>query len=120
MTTSDKAFPKPGLPVRGSQTGRPIMVLLDLLGRRGTLRIVWELREDALTFRALQEAAELNPSTLNARLKELRGAVLVALGEGGYALTDHGKSLLSHLSPLHVWADDWAQGALTNQADAAK
>jgi DNA-binding HxlR family transcriptional regulator len=32
--------------VRGSRTGRPVMALLDLLGRRWTLRIVWELRED--------------------------------------------------------------------------
>jgi L-alanine-DL-glutamate epimerase-like enolase superfamily enzyme len=36
--------PKPGKPVRGSQTGRPIMALLDLLGRRWTLRLLWELR----------------------------------------------------------------------------
>jgi DNA-binding HxlR family transcriptional regulator len=31
--------------VRGSKSGRPIMALLDLLGRRWTLRILWELRE---------------------------------------------------------------------------
>ena len=43
--------------VRGSRTGRPIMALLDLLGRRWTLRIIWELREDrALTSRALRTA----------------------------------------------------------------
>ena len=35
----------PGRPARGSKSGRPIMALLDLLGRRWTLRIVWELRE---------------------------------------------------------------------------
>ena len=39
--------PKPGRRVRGSATGRPIMALLDLLGRRMTLRILWELRETA-------------------------------------------------------------------------
>ena len=32
--------PKPGRRVRGSSTGRPIMALLDLLGRRMTLRIL--------------------------------------------------------------------------------
>jgi len=42
--------------IRGSRTGRPIMVLLDLLGRRWTLRIMWELREGALTSRALRTA----------------------------------------------------------------
>jgi len=39
--------------VRGSTTGRPIMVLLDLLGRRWTLRIVWELRDAPRRFREL-------------------------------------------------------------------
>jgi len=36
--------PKPGTRVRGSRTGRPIMALIDLLGRRWALRVVWELR----------------------------------------------------------------------------
>lgn len=96
--------PKPGQPVRGSRTGRPVMVLLDLLGRRGALRIIWELRQDALTFRALQDAAELTPSTLNTRLKELRDARIVALGEGGYALTAQGHELRQSLAALTSWA----------------
>ena len=61
--------------VRGSRTGRPIMVLLDLLGRRWTLRILWELRSGALTSRALRTACdEASPKVLNQRLKELREA----------------------------------------------
>ena len=44
--------------VRGSRTGRPIMVLLDLLGRRWALRILWELRGGALTSRALRTACD--------------------------------------------------------------
>ena len=47
--------PLPGRRVRGSAAGRPIMALLDLLGRRMSLRILWELRDDRLTFRALQQ-----------------------------------------------------------------
>ena len=45
----------PGKPVRGSRTGRPVMVLLDLLGRRMALRILWELSraEAPLSFRAI-------------------------------------------------------------------
>jgi DNA-binding HxlR family transcriptional regulator len=101
--------PKPGRRVRGSATGRPIMVLLDLLGRRMTLRILWELRDDKrLTFRALQEAADTNPSVLNARLAELRQAHLLTHGPNGYALTRHGQSLLATILPLHAWADQWA------------
>jgi len=46
----------PGKPARGSKSGRPIMVLLDLLGRRWTLRIVWELRDQPRRFRDLQDA----------------------------------------------------------------
>ena len=48
--------------VRGSRSGRPIMALLDLLGRRWTLRILWELREQALiaTVDALHASATLN------------------------------------------------------------
>src|SRR5690349_19834991 len=83
--------PKIGAPVRGSKTGRPIMVALDLLGRRSTLRILWELRAQRLTFRALQEACETNSSLLNTRLAELRSLGLVAHDEGGYGLTDEGR-----------------------------
>lgn len=95
-----------GVPVRGSTTGRPIMVLLDLLGRRGSLRVLWELRGDApLTFRALQDAAETNPSLLNTRLKELREYGVVEHGEGGYRLAPAGRELLALFVPLSDWAD---------------
>jgi hypothetical protein len=33
--------PLPGRAVRGSTTGRPIMALFDLIGRRWTLRVIW-------------------------------------------------------------------------------
>jgi DNA-binding HxlR family transcriptional regulator len=102
--------PIPKRRVRGSASGRPIMALLDLLGRRMALRILWELREGRrLTFRALQEAAGTNPSVLNARLKELREARLVAHSAEGYALTPHGRALLGKFLPLHAWADEWAR-----------
>ena len=102
--------PLPGRAVRGSATGKPIMAALDLLGRRGALRIVWELREGrVLTFRALQTAAELPPGTLNSRLAELRAAGLVAV-EGGYRLSAMGQGLITALWPLLRWSDDWADG----------
>jgi DNA-binding HxlR family transcriptional regulator len=95
--------------VRGSATGRPIMALLDLLGRRMALRILWELRAAGLTFRALQQAAETNPSVLNVRLRELREARIVEHGPEGYRLTPLGGTLLKLLLPLQVWADEWVQ-----------
>ena len=100
--------PLPGRSVRGSDTGKPIMAALDLLGRRGALRIVWELREGRiLTFRALQAAAQLPPGTLNTRLSELRAADIVA-PDGGYRLSPRGADLISALWPLLRWSEDWA------------
>jgi DNA-binding HxlR family transcriptional regulator len=99
---------KPGQPARGSRTGRSIMVLLDLLGRRWTLRIIWELRDDSLRFRVLREKCDrLSPTMLNKRLGELRAAGIVELGEAGYSLTSHGKDLLESLAPLSRWAERW-------------
>jgi DNA-binding HxlR family transcriptional regulator len=85
------------------------MALLDLLGRRKALRVLWELRESHLTFRALQAAADTNPSVLNVRLTELREARIVEQGPEGYGLTAHGRKLLEVFLPLHAWADDWAK-----------
>lgn len=95
-------------PVRGSRTGRPIMVVLDLLGRRAALRVLWELRSDTLTFRALQEAAQTNPSLLNTRLKELREAGLIE-HDGGYRLSTRGRTMLAALQPLYEWSERWGK-----------
>lgn len=101
---------KPGVPVRGSKTGRPIMAALDLLGRRWALRILWELRDGPLTFRAMREACDdVSPSVLNARLRELRDAGIVGRTDAGYALTDSGNELRRALVPLHRWAEGWAE-----------
>ncbi|MBD9667795.1 MULTISPECIES: winged helix-turn-helix transcriptional regulator [Variovorax] len=102
--------PRIGQPVRGSTTGRPIMVALDLLGRRTALRVLWELREGSLTFRALQDACETNTRLLNTRLTELREVDLVEHAEGGYRLTDEGRRLAKALKPLSAWADQWGHG----------
>lgn len=99
--------PRVGQAVRGSRTGRPIMVALDLLGRRAALRVLWELRGEPLTFRALQDAADTNPALLNTRLKELREAGLVAHGDGGYHLSADGRGLLEAMHPLSQWAQVW-------------
>lgn len=101
----------PGTQVRGSRTGRPVMALLDLLGRRWVLRVLWELRESPLNFRALQARCDgMSPSVLNQRLAELREAGLVQAGEAGYTLTASGTELLEHFAPLYHWAETWARG----------
>jgi DNA-binding HxlR family transcriptional regulator len=98
--------------VRGSRTGRPIMVLLDLLGRRWTLRIVWELREAPRRFRELQDSIGASPTVINTRLTELREAKLVELDpDNGYRLTALGEELLRLMLPLHVWSEKWAKAS---------
>ena len=88
------------------------MVLLDLLGRRWTLRLVWELREEPRRFRELQAAIGASPTIINTRLAELREAKLVELDEtAGYRLTGLGQELLRLFLPLHHWSEKWAKAA---------
>jgi DNA-binding HxlR family transcriptional regulator len=104
--------PRPGRPARGTRTGRPLLVAFDLLGRRWALRVLWELREDHLGFRALQEHCEgMSSSVLRDRLAELVGAGLLKTDEAGrYGLSRHGHALLEALSPLASWAEEWGAG----------
>ncbi|MFO1082395.1 MAG: helix-turn-helix domain-containing protein [Reyranellaceae bacterium] len=100
----------PGRPARGTQSGRPIMVLLDLLGRRWTLRLVWELRAAPRRFRELQDATGASPTIVNTRLAELRAARLVELdSDAGYRLTALGEELVALVLPLHQWSEKWAK-----------
>jgi DNA-binding HxlR family transcriptional regulator len=88
------------------------MALLDLLGRRWTLRILWELRDERkLTSRELRAACDgASPTVLQARLSELREAGLIALGEaGGYSLTPLGRELCETFLPLHRFAERWSK-----------
>ncbi len=89
------------------------MALFDLLGRRWALRIVWELRADAKTFRELQSACgDISPTILNTRLAELRDADIVDARDGeGYQLTSEGERLLGELHGLNDWAERWARRA---------
>jgi DNA-binding HxlR family transcriptional regulator len=102
------------LRVRGSRTGRPVMVLLDLFGRRWSLRILWELRGRPMTSRALRTACdEASPTVLNERLKELREAGFIELvPASGYGLTESGQELLETLLPLHRFAERWGKRGL--------
>ena len=97
--------------VRGSRTGRPIMALLDLLGRRWTLRIIWELRDGPLTSRALRSACDdASPTVVQTRLSEMREAGFIELLPGdGYGLTAIGQELRESFRPLYRFADRWIE-----------
>ncbi len=102
--------PRPGRKVRGSRTGRPIMAAFDLLGRRWALRVLWELRGEPHTFRALRDACgEISPAVLNTRLRDLRDAGLVERGDEGYRLTALGTQAIDALAPLDAWARRWSR-----------
>ena len=88
-----------------------IAPLLDILGRRWVLRILWELRNRPLRSRALRSACgEISPSVRQKRIDELRQAGFVSLEDGeGYALTPTGQDLLGTFGPLTKWAEDWQE-----------
>lgn len=103
------AIPHPGKPSAKTRSGRPVMALLDLIGRRWTLRVLWELHSAPLTFRALREACEdVSPSVLNTRIKELRTLGLVSHDGDGYALTAQARELVELFMPLSGWAERWS------------
>ena len=85
-----------------------INAALELFNRRWALRVLWELRGEPMSFRALQSACgDLSPTVLNQRLAELREAALVDAGEAGYALTTLGRELIVAFEPLTAWALRW-------------
>lgn len=105
------ATPRPGRPVRGSRSGKPLMAALDLLGRRHALRVLFELRDGALRFRELAgRCGDVSPSVLNERLRELRESGLIEQeASEGYRLSARGAELGLVLAPLSSWSEAWAR-----------
>ena len=94
----------------GAASVRPIVVLLDVLGQRWALRILWELREERLTFRALQGRCDnVSPTSLNRRLKELRRLHIIDHDGEGFGYTDLGRELGDHLVKFSRWSDKWSK-----------
>jgi DNA-binding HxlR family transcriptional regulator len=88
------------------------MALFDLIGRRWTLRVIWELEQAGkpLTFRELRTACgDLSSSVLTRRLHELTQALIIEHTRAGYALTSTGRALVASLDPVLAWARDWSQ-----------
>jgi DNA-binding HxlR family transcriptional regulator len=88
------------------------MAALDLVGRRWTLRILWELQSGPLGARELARHCDgMSSSVLYQRLDELSGAELVRQDDDGrYELTEIGAKLGKALHPLDRWAVAWAKG----------
>jgi len=104
------AIPVPGKPVRGSQSGAPIMALFDLLGRPWAMGVIWNLQKGKCTFRELQDRCEsISPSILNSRIRDLREADIMERTLDGYALTERGEKLIELLLPFGEWSLDWSE-----------
>lgn len=100
---------------RTQEAKQAINTALELFQRRWTLRVLWELRDEGQTFRALQARCdEISPTVLNQRLAELRDAGLLAHGSEGYALTGIGRELLDAFAPLSAWALKWQRGQVSD------
>ncbi|WEJ69840.1 helix-turn-helix domain-containing protein [Pseudomonas sp. PSE14] len=102
---NDDSSSAPLMPLRR----RPIMALLDLLGQKWALRILWELRGGALNSRALRAASgNISPTVLQSRVNELREAGIIASCRDGYSLTPLGTELSEVITPLYFFASKWA------------
>ena len=89
---------------------RPALAdLIDVLGTKWVMRILWELRDGPLNFRDLQAACGgLSPSVLNKRLQLLTEKRLLSRQEpSGYGLTRQGEQLMELQHPLARWAQTW-------------
>jgi DNA-binding HxlR family transcriptional regulator len=88
-----------------------LLALLDLLGRRWALRILWELRQQPASFQVLQQRCDsMSTSVLSQRLGELREAQLVEKDQaGGYTLTEPGSRLLAQLDGIDEWTQEWVR-----------
>lgn len=87
------------------------MAAMDLLGRRWTLRVLWELRAGPIGARALLSACDgISSSVLYERLRDLTDASLVVQTDSGdYDLTEVGRELGDSLQPLDAWARRWTR-----------
>jgi DNA-binding HxlR family transcriptional regulator len=91
-------------------SARPVEGVLELLGRRWALRLVWELRRSTLTFSELRRRTGISPSVLSARLGELVDAGVIERDGGRrYQLSGRGRELARVLYDLNRWAEQQHQ-----------
>jgi DNA-binding HxlR family transcriptional regulator len=87
-------------------SSRPVESVLDLLGRRWALRLIWELRRSALSFSELRRRTAISPSVLSARLNDLVSAGIVERDPGRrYRLSGRGRELARLLYEINRWAE---------------
>lgn len=80
--------------------------MFELLGKRWALRVLWELHDGPLGFRALQaRGGGISASVLARRLAELSAAQVIEQNANrDYALSAEGRALTRILGQLERWA----------------
>ena len=80
---------------------------LNLLGKRWSLQLIWELRRDRLSFGQLSARLGISPSVLTSRLAELTAADVCEIENSGrgYRLTGRGRELARILYDVNRWAN---------------
>ena len=92
-----------------AESDEPLLVLVELLGRRFGWSLIWALRHGAQPFTTLVQVTGAGENTASQRLRELRNAGLVEIDEGGhYRLTGHGRRALDPIESLATFAEGWA------------
>src|SRR5919198_1354623 len=83
----------------------PLVGLFGVLGRRWTLRVLWELRDEPATFRQLRDrCGDMSSSVLTNRLRDLRSLGLVDHEpDSGYRLSDIGLGVARRIADLYAW-----------------
>jgi DNA-binding HxlR family transcriptional regulator len=88
----------------------PLLVLVELLGRRHGWSLVWTLRHGAHSAGSLTRVVGADESVALQRLRELRSAGLVEVDEvGDYRLTTHGRRMLDPIESLSSFAESWSR-----------
>jgi DNA-binding HxlR family transcriptional regulator len=94
--------------------------VLGLLERRWSLRLVWELRRDALSFSTIRARTGISPSVLSTRLAELTEAGVVEQDpRRRYRLTGNGRELARLLYEINRWAQGAGVAGVSSQRERA-
>ncbi len=89
-----------------------MLAIMELLGQRWVLRVIWELEPGALGFLELRRRmGNCSSSMLSERLQQLVAAGLVVKNDtGAWELTVAGAALGQALSGLWDWSESWKAG----------
>lgn len=94
-------------PVEDVLAKHPLLPLVQLLGRRWTIRLLIEMHPGPIGFRELRaRCGGVSTSVLSVRLGELVDSQIAAKEtDGRYILTDRGYALAAILMQLKGWAE---------------